>query len=153
MKKIRLYNILLPIWILYFFPPIIFPTMIGNFIIDYLVLHFALPDDQKAKDYILPTFLLGYLSDFIGATFLSLIAFGFSSSDFINDFMYDPLASPKTIFPLILGIALSGFCIYRLNYRWFLKKNLPKQSAKKTALVLAIFTAPYTFLIPGKLFF
>ena len=153
MKQIRLYNILLPIWILYFFPPIIFLTMIGNFIIDYLVLHFALPDDQKAKHYILPTFIFGYISDFIGAVFLSVIAFGFSSGDFINDFMYDPLASPKTLFLLILGIAMSGFCIYILNYWWLLKKNLPKKSAKKTALVLAIFTAPYTFLIPGKLFF
>ena len=42
MKQIKLYNVIFLIWILLFFPPVIFITLIGNFMIDTLVIIFVM---------------------------------------------------------------------------------------------------------------
>ena len=53
MKYIKLNNVIFPIWFLLFFPPVIFITLIGNFVIDSIVLIacffiFKLADIQKS---------------------------------------------------------------------------------------------------------
>ena len=37
-KKVKLYNVIFPTWFLMFFPPVILITLLGNFVIDSLVL-------------------------------------------------------------------------------------------------------------------
>ena len=51
-------------------------------------------------------------------------------------------------------ILISGICIYQLNFRLALKKAVPDTAIrKKLALSLAVFTAPYLFLLPTAWFF
>ena len=38
MKDLKTYNVIFPIWFLLFYPPIIFITLIGNYIIDSIVM-------------------------------------------------------------------------------------------------------------------
>ena len=38
MKQVKLYNVIFPIWLILFFPPVIFITLAGNFIIDSLII-------------------------------------------------------------------------------------------------------------------
>lgn len=38
MKDIKLYNMIFPIWLMLLCPPVIFITIVGNFVIDSIVL-------------------------------------------------------------------------------------------------------------------
>lgn len=52
------------------------------------------------------------------------------------------------------GLLLAGVCIFLFNYHWsFAKTNLTSAQKKKLALALAVFTAPYLFLMPLEWFF
>ena len=83
MKKseIRLYNILLPLWLLMFMPPDLLVTIPVNFAVDSAVLflasHFVCRKMGKMlwKKCILKVFLLGFLADLIPAAILFALLF------------------------------------------------------------------------------
>jgi putative flippase GtrA len=113
----------------------------GNYIIDSLVLFIAmliLKFDDKWKFYkkfILKIFLFGLLADIIG----SAVLFVLTCSGGMGDEPY------RTIPALIL----SSCCIFALNY-FFTFSNCDKRIRIKLSIVFAVFTAPYTFLIPSS---
>ena len=78
-RELKLYNVLLPIWILYFFPQVWLITLPGNLLIDCTVLLLTLAvlkhTQKKAvlKKLWWKFWLLGFLADFIGALFLCFI--------------------------------------------------------------------------------
>jgi hypothetical protein len=54
---------------------------------------------------------------------------------------------------ILAAILVSGICIYHLDKRILEKENLTVDQVKKTALALAVITAPYLYLLPASLFY
>ena len=170
MKKgteFRMYNILLPIWLL---PWIAVPLWLilipANFGIDFLVTflslkHQNIPESKEtAFRHSCKICLAGFLSDFIGALFLFLMldVSGSMHGSFWNQISYglgmQPFYSFESFLTVVFSILISGFCIYAIDFR-ILKKDptLTAEQAKRTALHLALFTAPYLYLIPSELIY
>lgn len=152
MKKneIRLYNVLFPIWMLYFVPAVWLTVIPGNFLIDSVVLLIAmkvLNMEQKGKFYlrhIVPVFFFGFLSDFIGTIPMWICLF-FERDDWMGAYGDGWLVT-------IPSVVLAGAMIFVLNYFVTFRK-CEKPLRRKLALTFAIATAPYTFLIPSRLLY
>lgn len=168
MKDIKLYNVIFPIWFLMFFPPIIFATLAGNFIIDSLVIFvcfyvFKLADSQSNlktfyKKSILKVWIFGFLADIIGAAILFATGiFGDSfglSNKLISAINYDPFNHTGAVIITIFAMLLSSFFIFLFNYRITLQNQiLERQLRLKVALTIAIVTIPWTYLLPTKWFY
>lgn len=57
----KLYNLIFPFWILYFFPPFIFVAILGNFIIDASIIYYTVKSNRiyiSNKNYSCTYFLL-----------------------------------------------------------------------------------------------
>ncbi len=152
MKKrtIRLYNVMFPIWYFFFLPPVWLVMLPVNFLFDSLVLfgsarHQRLPEPRSLwKKHILPIWIIGFLSDIAGAglTFLLFLLFVDTSPLNLGIFPGSTLIS-------IPGTILAGFLIYFLNRKLtFRHSPLDPAVVHKLCLHLALFTAPYTMLIP-----
>ncbi|WP_138159133.1 hypothetical protein [Peptoniphilus catoniae] len=160
-KDIKLYNMILPIWMLIIFPPAWIVTIPMNFIIDSLVLIVAMKvlslDNRKDiyKKTILPIVIFGYLSDLIGGGLLTALSifndfyhFFKFSNELSFSIAYAPTESLASFLIVSFFVIVSGIFIYIFNYKLSFKKlSLSCEIKKKLALALAIFTAPYTFLI------
>ncbi len=159
MKSTKLYNVILPIWLLWIFPPIIFVVIIANTIIDLAVAFLSMKSlkiteaFKKAKKCLLKIVLIGFFSDFIGALFLFL-TISLSNSPFVESAAWNPFANITSILVTLVAIVIAAILIYFLNYILsFNKVDIADKDKKKIALYLAIFTAPYTFLIPTMWFY
>ncbi len=151
-KETRLYNVLFPVWMFFFIPTGVWLLILpGNFLVDTLVLvlwmrHQKLDGKlQLYKRKIVPVWLLGFLSDFIG----SILTFGLL---LILEEIAPNLALhlfPATTLMALPGVILAGVLIYFLNRRFvFRNTDLSKEQIHSVCLVLALWTAPYTMLIP-----
>ena len=153
-RSIRLYNVMFPIWFFFFLPPIWLVMLPVNFGVDTLVLMLSARkqqvDDRKAlwKKRILPVWGIGFLSDLIGAGLVFLIYLVVAESPLVDTWM-NPVYFPGTCIISLPGVILAGFAIYFLNKKLtFRKSTLDAAVIHKLCLHLAIFTAPYTMLIP-----
>ena len=143
-KDVRLYNVLFPVWILMTLPYLWWLVIPGNFIVDSLVLVIAMkwlkPENQREfyKGHILPVFFFGFLADLLAA----LPMWGMVMLD-----LGGPLAdSPVLTVP---GVILAAVLIYVFDYHISFRKCENGQR-KKLALLFALATAPYTYLIPSN---
>ena len=151
-KDIRLYNVLFPVWMFFLFPTAAWLLILpGNFLVDSLVLvlwmyHQKIDGKQRLyKQKILPVWLIGFLSDFIGA--------GLTLGVFLLLDMFTPNVAihlfPATTLMTLPGVILAGALIYFLNRRFvFRKSGLSPEEIHSVCLSLALWTAPYTMLIP-----
>ena len=153
-RSIRLYNVMFPIWFFFFLPPIWLVMLPVNFGVDTLVLMLSARrqqvEDRKAlwKKHILPIWGIGFLSDLIGAGLVFLIYLVVAESPLVDTWM-NPVLFPGTTIISIPGVVLAGVMIYILNKKLtFRKSTLDPAVIHKLCLHLAIFTAPYTMLIP-----
>lgn len=143
-KEFKLYNVLFPFWMLMIFPQIWLVILPGNFIIDSLVLiisMYFLKLQQKKEFYkknILKIFGFGILADVAGCAYMLLLMVVFQVGN-MGDELY--LTLPALI--------ISAMLIFILNYFISFKKY-DKKLRFKMALIFAIITAPYTFLIPSS---
>lgn len=146
-KDVKLYNVLFPVWILLSIPSLWWVTIPGNFLIDSLVLVIAMKAlklENRMEFYqkhIIPVFLLGFLADILAAALMWLgmyLNLGGTYGD-----------SPALTIP---GVLIAGVLIWVFNYFVSFRK-CDKPLRKKLALVFAIATAPYTFLIPSSLLY
>ncbi len=144
MKKTTLYNVLFPLWIILLFPFSWLIVLPGNFLIDTAVLFLGLywlKIKEKIYFYkknILKIFLFGLLSDIIGSTYLLIIML-VSSGPTMGD-------EPVLTLPALL---ISAVCIFVFNY-FISLKTYEKDIRLKIALLFAVVTAPYTFLVPSS---
>ena len=161
-RSVKLYNVLLPIWILYFFPQVWLITLPGNLLIDCLVLLLTLAAlKHTGKRAVLKKlwwkfWLLGFLADFIGV--LLLLPGGFLSSFLPNAswasevdaaIMYNPFLHPLAFLWVLAGVALAGVCIYFFDRRAMAAcKLLTPREKHVVALTMAIVTAPWLFFLP-----
>lgn len=141
-KDTKLYNVLFPFWMLMLFPQMWLVILPGNFIIDSVVLllsmRFLKIEDKKVfyKKNILKIFGFGLLADVIGSALLFIFAYVFELG-IMGDELY--LTVP--------ALYLSAVCIFVFNFFVTFRK-LENPIRRKFALIFAIATAPYTFLIP-----
>ncbi|MGB4130815.1 MAG: hypothetical protein WBK45_02610 [Tepidanaerobacteraceae bacterium] len=167
MKGIKLYNVIFPIWLLLFFPPVILVTIVGNFIIDSLVIcicyfAFKLSDNLALKTFytgsIYKVWVFGFMSDLIGAAILfttgilgDSLGIPYEIYSAIN---FDPFSNPVALAIIVFAMAVSALLIFLLNYKITFKKMIADRHKRlKLALSIAILTLPWTFLLPTKWFY
>ena len=168
-RSTRLYNVIFPIWLL--LSPLVLPfsalifliALVGNFIIDTLVVWLSLRLQhitdawQQTKKVIVKVWLYGFLADLLGAILMLGAAMATSEAnyDFHAALMYTSPFNymPAALFAL-LCVIVTGVLIYRFDSRKALPgADLDDRTRRMTALALAIITAPWTFLLPTDLFF
>ncbi|MFA9422289.1 MAG: hypothetical protein ACERLG_01835 [Sedimentibacter sp.] len=168
MKRIKLYNMIFPIWFLLFFPPVILLTLLGNFIIDSLVVivcfyMFKLKNtknDLKTfyKKTIFKVWIFGFLADIIGASILFLLViledFLGLPQEFIRGISYDPFSNLAAVIMIVFAMIVSSLFIFIFNYKFTYNKQIEEKRLRlKVALTIAIFTIPWTFILPTKWFY
>ena len=142
-NKMKLYNVLFPFWMLLLFPQVWLIVIPGNFIFDSLVLLISLLalkiTDKKLwyKKYILKIYALGMLSDIIGSAYMLLMMLVFEVGR-MGDELY-------LTFP---ALVISAALIFVFNY-YITFRKIEKKLRCKLALIFAVATAPYTFLVPS----
>lgn len=169
-KKVKLYNIIFPIWLLWLVPTTWIIVLPANFLIDLTVIILTLKYlkihdiKQKVKPVIVKTWLYGFVADFIGTVFMSLstfIDFDITTpfgkwwfENITNPVAYSPFSSPYAILWTAVCVLIAAVFIYRFNYKICFKKlDAEDSQKKKLALSLAVFTAPYLFFLPTSWFF
>ncbi|WP_066507514.1 hypothetical protein [Abyssisolibacter fermentans] len=165
MKEIKLYNVIFPIWIILFLPPVILFTLAGNFVIDSLVVigcfyAFKLRNyqfDLKSfyKKNILKVWIFGFIADFIGAIILFLTLTVVDNTfdipyEVTNAISYNPFSNVAGFLTVVFAMLVSCLFIYLFNYYRTFKYIKEVKLRFKLALTIAIITIPWTFLIPYK---
>ncbi len=166
-REIKLYNVLFPIWILYFFPQVWIVAVPGNLLIDcgLLLLTLAVLKHTEKRAVLKALWwkfwLLGFLADFIGAAVLFgiwlllsvLDLSGGAWSEIMMAYLANPFRSLPALLLTLAGVVLAGVCIYVFDKRAMRRCALLTLREKRAvALVMAITTAPWTFLIPLYLY-
>ena len=67
--------------------------------------------------------------------------------------MFNPFKNVLAVLMVAVAIVLSAGCIYKLDKRILGNAGLDVDQAKKSAIRLAIITAPYVYLIPSEWFY
>ncbi len=154
-KQIRLYNIIMPLWLLMAFPAMWLPTLAGNYIIDSAVLLLLLKIKKKSgkkqiwKSCILKVWAFGMLSDIIGGAVLVgldllLDALGLHKAS--AAIMNNPWVNPIAAVSVMLCMALSSVFIYLFDSRVSFKKTFDEEKERKQfALYFAVITTPWLF--------
>ena len=151
-KEVRLYNVLFPIWMFFLFPTFAWLVILPiNFAIDSLVLILALKFSKFHdildiwKKSIWKIWIIGFLSDFVGAVIIYLIMLIIDSLNL----GWNLVLFPGTTLISIPGVIIAGILIYFLNRKFSFKKcYLNAKEIHRYSLALAVFTAPYAMLIP-----
>jgi len=167
MKDIKLYNVIFPVWFLLFFPPVIFLTLIGNYLIDSFVIIACFYVFKISKIHNLKTFykksiikvwLYGFLADILGAAILFLCGlFGTDlgmSYELTSAISYDPFSHPLAVVIILTSMLVASYFIFIFNYKITLESVIAEKSLRfKVALTIAIITTPWTFILPTKWFY
>ena len=159
-KPVRLYNVLLPIWLLWIFPQVWLIILPGNLVIDLLVLLLALAVlKHSGKGAVVKAlwwklWLLGFAADAVGVGWMVLGMFTAASgqgwwAENLTPITGSPFRTPLALAWTLAGVAIAGVCIYFFDKRAM--KGCPLLAPRErhvAALLLAIFTAPWLFLVP-----
>jgi len=163
----RLYNVIFPIWLLVFFPSYLWLILIPvNYLIDRIVLRWSLGDMSDKNLFCRKNTwkicLAGFLGDFVGSIalfFASQLLSGLGGKRFSflqmagEGIMFDPFTNILAVLVVIAAIALSAVCIYKLDKSILGKTELDPEQIARAALRLALFTAPYLYLVPSRWFY
>ena len=156
----RLYNILLPIWLLWLFPQTWLVILPGNLLIDCAVLLLALLVlGCPAKKAVLGRawwrlWRNGFLADAAGVVWLAagmfLAAYGGDWwAEALASVAGSPFRTPAALLWTLAGVAAAGACIYVLDRRALRRcPELSPRQVHRAALALAVVTAPWLFLVP-----
>jgi hypothetical protein len=170
MKDTRLYNLIFPLWLLWIFPAVWIIVLPANFVIDFAVAAVAMKclrvTDIKSrlKRCMWKIWLLGFVADIIGslpmlaANFINLdhsTVFGsWWNDELLYGINFNPFYNAFSVVFVIVCIMLSAAFIYAFNSRIALKKSgLGDYERKMVSAALAIFTAPYVFLVPTAMMY
>ncbi|HHY82367.1 MAG TPA: hypothetical protein GX505_06770 [Clostridiales bacterium] len=167
MKQIKLYNVIFPVWLILFFPPVIFITLAGNFIFDSLIViasYFLFRPHKELnwlvfyKKSIIRVWLFGFLADIIGAVILfacvGLQDFLGLSNEVIRGISFDPFSNVLSIILILLSVLISGLCIILFNYNYTFNQLIEEELPRwKVSIFIAVTTLPWTFLLPTKWFY
>lgn len=159
-KQTRIYNIILPVWILILFPQLLVFVIPGNLIVDCAVLWFALlalKHAQKGavvKQLWWRFWLLGFAADAVGVAWMFLgwlgyLPFGEAWENTVSHVTHNAFANPWAFLWTLAGVALAGVCIYFFDKRAMRSCALLDDRQRHViALVMAVVTTPWLFFIP-----
>ena len=152
-KPVRLYNVLFPIWAFWLWPsPLWLILLAGNFAIDSLVVCLAAGKGRRArvwKGSILRVWLLGYACDLVGAMVCLFSLFAADALIPAQAGMASLILFPGNVLVALPGVLVAGVLLYFCNRWWsFRRCGLDAAEIHRLSLVLALFTAPWTMLIP-----
>lgn len=170
-KTVRLYNILLPVWLLWIYPPMWLVILPGNLAIDCAVLILALlalgctAKRAVAGRVWWKIWLLGFLADAVGLVWMLLgllppilgtwdrvgepSALVSAWENTVGHITHNAFVHPAAFLWTLAGVALAGLCIYGFDRRVF--RGVPEltdREGRTLALALAVVTAPWLFFIP-----
>lgn len=161
MQQTKLYNVILPIWLLFLFPQVWLIVLPGNLIVDCAVLLLTLlawKHPQKKgvlKKLWWKFWLLGFAADAVGVAWMILgllpawLPFGARWEAAVGHISHNPFAHPAAFLWTLAGVALAGVCIYFFDRRAMRSCSLLTGRQKHiVALSMAIITAPWLFFIP-----
>ena len=166
-KDVKLFNMIFPMWMLWIFPPFFLICAAANFIIDSAVVLISnkilkFPNVfKKYRKCILLVWIFGFLADIVGGIYLFGISqlidlfhnFGDSARTIAWGISYNPFGHPLAFLITCTSIVLSGYLIFLFNYKISLNKlDINQKQKKQLAIILALVTAPYLFLLPIGLF-
>lgn len=143
-KDVKLYNVLFPVWMLMTIPQTWVVVIPGNFLMDSLVLIFAMMmlkmENRKEfyKKHILKVFALGFLADILAAIPMGIGAWGFEFGGPYGD----------SLLLTLPGVLLAAVLIFVFDY-FVSFRECEKGLRLRLALTFAIVTAPYTYMIPS----
>lgn len=167
-NNVRLYNILLPIWLLVFWPSFLWLLLIpANYLLDRFILRWSLGGMPEkglfCRRHTWKICLAGFLSDFAGmAVLFTVFMIGGAATDggegsFLEDVLYgvgfQPFSSVPAFLIVTLAVAVSGLLIYLLDRKILTKAGLAAEQAKRSAVRLALITAPYLYYFPSGLLY
>lgn len=163
-KEIRLYNILFPIWLLIWIPSYLWLFLIpANYLIDRLVLSWSLRNEDSRKELVRKNTwkvcIAGFAADLAGSLFLLAVYLLIdklnlpSEQAMENALGWNPFTSLPGILIVLLAVLISGLLIFLLDRSILCKAGLDPAKAKKSALTMAVCTAPYLFLIPSSIIY
>jgi hypothetical protein len=147
----RLYDLIFPFFMLWIFPPLMIFALVGNYIVDGLVI-FILLGLNKIKfrkahwGFLTKMWAIGLLVDLAGMIVL-LLTLGASPNSYTiwND--------PVTALGFLLVVFGCGFLIGWANYSISKKYVSERRVSWAIGLSMGILTAPWTFLIPTQMVF
>ena len=159
-RKTRLYNVILPIWMLLLFPQVWLIVIPGNLAVDCAVLLIALAAlKHRGKGAVVKAlwwklWLLGFAADAVGVAWMFLgallyIPLGSLWESTVGHIAHNAFAHPAAFLWTLAGVALAGACIYFFDRRAM--RGCPLLTARERhviALALAVVTAPWLFFIP-----
>lgn len=160
MKQIKLYNVILPIWLLLLFPQVLLIVIPGNLIVDCAVLLITLATLKcQGKAAVLKKlwwkfWLLGFAADAVGVAWMFLgwalyLPFGDVWANTVVHITHNSFAHPAAFLWTLAGVALAGVCIYFFDKRAMRSCALLTDRQKHIiALTMAVVTAPWLFFIP-----
>ena len=101
----------------------------------------------------------GFAADFIGSLFL-LASFIITSSHKLDSLRpvshglgLNPFESFAAFLIVVCAILLAAYCIYRFDSYLLKRAGLSEEQGRKSALWLAVVTAPYLFLLPSEILY
>jgi hypothetical protein len=149
-KEPTLYNLIFPIWIGMFIPPLTLIPLLGNLLIDGSVIYFTLKrngavlDRRKLRKLILQAWVMGFVVDLLGVGLLFFLNFKM----YLNIDLFIIWNDPKSIVVLVFIVAFCGTLIFFVN-RWLAKHaGVNEETAFRVGLAMGLITAPYLFLFP-----
>ncbi len=157
-KVTKLYNVLFPIWMLMWYPLLFVILIPANYLMDTFVLSFSLMDESLRKPFrrkhTWKICLMGFLADFVGSAFLfAIIMLTEGNNELVNAICFDPFHNLLAFLIILAAVAISAVLLY-FGDLWILKKaGLDERQAKRSALFMAILTAPYLFFFPTRLIY
>ena len=155
-KEVKLYNILLPVWILIFWPSFLWLFLIpANYFIDRIVLKWSLGGRKDrglfCRKHTWKICLAGFAGDFAGACLLFAV---FMAAAWVGEGVgFNPFNSIFSFAAVGLSIFISGLLIYLMDRSILVRTGLDMEQAKKSALRLALITAPYLYLFPSEILY
>ena len=178
-RSVTLHNIIFPVWMILWIPSFLWLLVIpANYLVDRLVFTLSARRDHPERDaaffrqHTWKLWLAGFAADFVGAAILLGIALipdwlGYvtgagTQAGFLGWFtrhvgtpvMFNPFTDVFALAAVLLVIALSGWLIYAFD-RAILKKAgaFTPAEASRIARNMAVFTAPYLYLLPVTWFY
>lgn len=157
-KTVRLYNILLPLWMLVWWPSWLWLFLIpGNYLIDRIVFRWSLKGREDApalcRRHTWKLCLAGFFGDFAGAALLFAVVAADMNDELTEALAYAPFSHWGAFLTAAGATALSGLLIFLIDRLILKKAGLDAAQAKRSALFMALVTAPYLFLFPSGLLY
>ncbi len=162
-REVKLNNVIFPIWMMWIFPPLALLALVGNFVIDSVVILVAfavfkvmkstgLSIGQLYKKSILKVWVFGFLADIVGAIMLFVIMLACeNNNELVSAICYNPFNNILGFLIVVAAVLLAVVLIWIFNYYIVFNKLIQDSKIRmKIALTIAIVTMPWTYLIPTQ---